>query len=87
MNMEGPQTVEVRIPDGLKAGDRFDAAIGATRIQVTVPPGYRGGQKMAINVDMRQSQQQMQKIQAELQRQLADAGEGCVSVISLPKRP
>jgi hypothetical protein len=65
------QQVQVTIPDGLKAGDKFQFQMGFRQVLVEVPPGHRGGQKLQLEVEM-PSREEM----ADVQRRLGEAGKG-----------
>lgn len=68
------RNVEVKIPEGLKGGDKFNVKVALNKqIQVEVPPGYRGGQKLQLSVEM-QSREELQQIQ----KALSEAGKGSV---------
>ena len=45
-----PQTVQVQIPAGLKAGSVFDVQANGQRIRVTVPAGGKAGQLLNVRV-------------------------------------
>ena len=66
--------VQVKIPDGLKGGDKFALNMNNRKIEVDVPPGYRGGQKLELEVNL-YSEQEVQQYRAAL----ANAGMGFVS--------
>ena len=71
------RNVEVKIPDGLKGGDKFNVKVALNKqIQVEVPPGYRGGQKLQLSVEM-QSREELQQIQ----KALSEAGKGSVLIV------
>ena len=66
------QTIEVLIPEGLKAGDVFHVTRGMRTAPVTVPAGYRGGQKMQAQVQLGPSKEEMEHIR----KTIAGAGKG-----------
>jgi len=68
------RNIEVKIPDGLKPGDKFTVSVALNkRINVEVPRGFRGGQKLQLNVELQKPEEL-----AQIQKLLAEAGEGCV---------
>jgi hypothetical protein len=74
--------VVVTIPDNLKEGDQFmfgfQGVAGDRQVVATVPPGYRGGQKLQLLVQGESEEE----INA-MRKKLAGAGPGCVRGVVL----